>query len=744
MACCDLFLITNTGVTEDIVNYYNCNNDLVTFTAQTDFTYYIDGCFSGGITGNTISVSNSGSISSYYLMSGCCTEKDTFIFYGQKSLINVGDTIYSDLIMSTIGDGPDLKGCYVCIDAGSIAFTPPGYPSYDFISTVSGDFIYKNCEDCLAVHSCYTDCYGLFSCDGSYEFFTSFNPLLSGYVDSFINIELLSPLTGTPETAFLVKLLDTKDCKDQTLNILSSADKCECQCYSYRVPEQVITLSYVDCDLNLIETYLPTGQTFSVCSVVKPILDVYPQIPPKIGGSCVDNTCPEITVPSTIIPRNECDVLTIFPMEVSCIVRQPSEYGAYDGSATLFVTGGTPPYTIIWDSGSISPTILNLTTGSYGATVTDFYGDFIINTECVLTAETTTTTTSTTTLPPATYDKLCVVLTVRGKNKLTPFEYEQIELDPNGTINGVESWISSDTQYLLSWVTGNTNQWTLTGYPSPNINIVNNNSSVPPLVGWQALGSFEIVNVVVLSGACTPQSLVGFTYTKNDPICDNTGSIVIQAYGGVPPYEYSIDNGVTYGPSPIFQNLSQGTYTMYVKDSNGVVIIQTTSLTQQPIPTYTIFLSVNTVANTFSITCPGLQPGETMTFDLNNNSNLQYYPSTLTPAPSYNNTVTISSFGPMTLVSTTNNQNILSLPCSVTPVTQNQQTKGYSNTLTIGYGQTITGSFTNSIVNPSSGDCVLIQNNYQLYITNASINNCACCPVIINNPPLPSFLTPKI
>lgn len=671
MACCDLFVIKNTGVTENIVNYYNCNNELITFTAQTDMYYYINGCFEAGITGNTIDVNNSGPISNYLVMSGCCSG-DTFVFYDSKGAINLGDTLYSDQIISTIGEGPDLKGCYTCVETGKVG--PVGYPVYDFISSNPEDFLYVSCDECLTLRPCvYTDC----------------------------------------------------------------------QCYIFKTPEEPMLTTYIDCDYNLLEIYFPTGKTTSICSFIKPIFDVEYILPVKLGGLCIDGQCPDYNTPVTIEPRNECDVLTIFPMEVNCIVQQPSGPGIYDGAATLSITGGTPPYEIVWDSGGIAPTIYNLNAGSYGATVTDFYGDFVINTTCVLTAKTTSTTTTTTTIPPVEYGKLCGVLTIRSSSKVTPVEYLQIDFDTNGTINGKESWMSLDSQYLISWVTGSTNQWTLTGYPSPYVNIVNTNPSIPPLTGWQILGSMEVYNFTVLTGECTTNSLVGFKVSKNDPICGNSGSILIQAYGGSGIYEYSIDNGINYTSNPMFQNLAAGSYIVYVKDSNGVTFIQTVTLVQQPAPFYTMSLSVNTSTNTFSIDCPSLLPGDTLTFDLNNNSNLQYYPNTLSPVPSYNNVVTINGFGPMTLISTNNSQNVLSLPCSVTPLTQSQQVKAYSNQLTLSYGQTITGSFTDSLVNSSSGDCVLVQKNYQLFITNAKINNCKCCNVIIKNPPLSSLLITK-
>lgn len=99
--------------------------------------------------------------------------------------------------------------------------------------------------------------------------------------------------------------------------------------------------------------------------------------------------------------RNECGVLTIFPMYVACNSTKPSTITASDGAASLFISGGTPPYSIQWENGSITQTINNLSVGSYTATVTDSNGDYVIKSTCVLSVTTTTTsTTTTTTLPP--------------------------------------------------------------------------------------------------------------------------------------------------------------------------------------------------------------------------------------------------------------------------------------------------------------------------------------------------------
>ena len=110
------------------------------------------------------------------------------------------------------------------------------------------------------------------------------------------------------------------------------------------------------------------------------------------GSSCSNcvSDYPCVTPTPTPIPNqpqpiNECNVVTIFPMEVECVTRNPSSSTADDGYMSVSITGGTPPYTTIWSNGNISPAIENLTIGTYTATVIDYYGDFTATTTCELT-----------------------------------------------------------------------------------------------------------------------------------------------------------------------------------------------------------------------------------------------------------------------------------------------------------------------------------------------------------------------
>ncbi len=48
----------------------------------------------------------------------------------------------------------------------------------------------------------------------------------------------------------------------------------------------------------------------------------------------------------------------------------------------------------------------------------------------------------------------------------------------------------------------------------------------------------------------------------------NDGEIITYVSGGIPPYEYSVDNGLTWSPDSIFSALVPGTYEVYARDAN--------------------------------------------------------------------------------------------------------------------------------------------------------------------------------
>lgn len=148
---------------------------------------------------------------------------------------------------------------------------------------------------------------------------------------------------------------------------------------TYKIVTNNLTLCGV-----FIETQIPGGST--IYNDVNEVL--------YYGSNCSDclinNPCIQPTptpIPQQPQPANECSVITIFPMFVECVTVNPSTPTSTDGEMSVSITGGTPPYTIIWSNGNISPAIQNLTVGQYTATVIDYYGDFSATTTCTLTSE---------------------------------------------------------------------------------------------------------------------------------------------------------------------------------------------------------------------------------------------------------------------------------------------------------------------------------------------------------------------
>lgn len=96
--------------------------------------------------------------------------------------------------------------------------------------------------------------------------------------------------------------------------------------------------------------------------------------------------------------------------------------------------------------------------------------------------------------------------------------------------------------------------------------------------------SAAIDNILITSSSGGPQTCsITQSYTLTNPsalVLNATidsvscggysdGSITINASGGTPGYSYSFDGGNTYSSNNIFNNLTAGNYTIFVRDTNG-------------------------------------------------------------------------------------------------------------------------------------------------------------------------------
>jgi len=109
---------------------------------------------------------------------------------------------------------------------------------------------------------------------------------------------------------------------------------------------------------------------------------------------CTDTASVTVTEPDLLIA-------SVVATDVSC-------NGANDGAVDLTVTGGTAPYTYLWDNGATTEDMTGLATGNYSVTVTDANGCTATATATIENGDTTAPTPDQTTLADITME--CEVL----------------------------------------------------------------------------------------------------------------------------------------------------------------------------------------------------------------------------------------------------------------------------------------------------------------------------------------------
>ncbi len=123
-------------------------------------------------------------------------------------------------------------------------------------------------------------------------------------------------------------------------------------------------------------------------------------------------------------------------------------------------------------------------------------------------------------------------------------------------------------------------------------------------------GNYDVV--VMDANGCTaigvetvtePTALSFTTVIQTTSCGTNNGSVTVTAAGGSSgTYEYSIDNGVTYGASNFFDLLPAGAYDICIRDGNGCVYCEVVNVNNDPAQ---IITSLNTTPETCFGSCDG-------------------------------------------------------------------------------------------------------------------------------------------
>ncbi|MCX6258077.1 MAG: GEVED domain-containing protein [Bacteroidia bacterium] len=255
------------------------------------------------------------------------------------------------------------------------------------------------------------------------------------------------------------------------------------------------------------------------------------------------NNLPSGTYHLTVTDANSCI------MTATYIITQPAALtittgltnvqcnGNNNGAIDITVTGGTSPYTYLWNNGTTIEDRTNLAPGTYSVTVTDVNG-------CTATATATLTQPAVLTISDVINNVTCYGLT-NGSVDITP---------AGGT-----------TPYAYHWSTGATTQ-NLTGLAANIIYCLtvtdSNNCTISACYSVSEPSTMYITSPVIVDASC---------------ININNGSIDFNLTGGTAPYTYLWNNSAT---TQDLQNLTAGNYALTITDHNGCILTSSYSVGQ--------------------------------------------------------------------------------------------------------------------------------------------------------------------
>jgi len=303
-----------------------------------------------------------------------------------------------------------------------------------------------------------------------------------------------------------------------------------------------------------------------------------------IPGS-LDITNKQVTLVLTSTNNGVCNVasdsmkivFTGFEGTITITTTNISCYGNTDGTATVNITNGFPPYTYFWSTvpAQTGITATNLGIGTYTVTVKNSKG-------C-----TSPTTTTITQPSPLAVNAVASDITCFGSNNGT------ISITPTGGTAPYNYVCMPGNQTAVPITNLGLGTYTVTVTDAKNCTLTTTHTINQPT---QILTSFSIA----------PVSCFG----KND------GIITSSTTGGVPPYTYSWNpTGVT---SPNISGLTAGTYTLTVTDKLGCAMSSSTLINEPAILTTTI-TATNETCNelndgTAIVTVTGGTPNYTYTW----------------------------------------------------------------------------------------------------------------------------------
>jgi hypothetical protein len=212
----------------------------------------------------------------------------------------------------------------------------------------------------------------------------------------------------------------------------------------------------------------------------------------------------------------------------------PATCGQSDGTASVSVSGGTAPYTYLWNNGDTASAVSNLSAGTYICTTTDAMG-------CS--------------------DTVQVIISNLNGPSIGTITATNVDCNGGSSGSASTSVTGGTPPYTYTWSNGSTTA-TASGLPAGTYTVTVSDSA-----GCTINGSVTITQPTALTAtsSATDESCTG---------CADGTATVIPA-GGTSPYTYLWSNGST---TASITGLSTGTYTVTVTDANGCTQTQTVTV----------------------------------------------------------------------------------------------------------------------------------------------------------------------
>ncbi|MFH1320920.1 MAG: SprB repeat-containing protein [Bacteroidota bacterium] len=608
-------------------------------------------------------------------------------------------------------------------------------------------------------------CYG--SNDGSATLTASGGTAPYSYLWNDISAQTNATATGLTAGTYSVTVTDSNGCTASDSIILTEPDpltanitaSTNISCNGFNDGSATLTTSGGTPPYTYVWDTTPFQSSTTATGLAQGIYNV----------TVTDSNGCDTTTSVTIIepPLLTANITGIIP--VSC-------YGGNDGSATLTASGGTAPYSYLWDNNDAqtTATATGLTAATYSVTVTDNNGcnitvSVVINEPAALSANISSIT-----------DVGCyggsdgsAMLTSSGGTPLYTYSWNTSPVQTSATATGLEagnysvtvtdangcdttlSIIISEPSQLIATITSRINA-SCNGYSNGEAIVTPIGGISPYTYQWNdpnsqtsatATGLYAgmYTATVTDNNGCNALAIViinepailSFSISTTPANCGNAdGEACVTASGGIPPYTYFWNTAPVQNTS-CATGLPAGCYDIIVTDSNGCAAIGTVCISD-----LAITITVDWVNN---ITCYGgndggisiTASGSTPPYSYSWNTNPLQTGSTATglTAGSYTVTVTDANGCQATLTAT------VSQPLPIIPgintidVNCNGSSDGEASVIASGESPPYTYSWNTSPLQTGSTATGLSAGNYAVTVTDAIGCN-TTMNAVINEPPL--------